>query len=127
MEKLVEIKSINFISKKQKSSKTSIVYFNYKIPNEFVGHESAKKVYKEFEKFEEADVDEGIEFKGVLFNKRVNLNSDLIEAFICSLNKNIVKERVYACIENEVHPFHIKSFPTVRFSKKISKDNCNLR
>ena len=84
-------------------------------------------MYEEFEKFEEADVDEGIEFKGVLFVKRVNLNLELIEAFICSLNKNIVKERLYACIENEVHSFHIKSFPTVRFSKKIRKDNCNLR
>ena len=125
MEKLVKIKSIYFIHKK-KSSKTSIVCLNYKIPNEFVGHESAKKIYEEFEKFEEADVDEGIELKG-LFRKDFNLNSDLIEDFTCSLNQNIVQERLYACIENEVHPFHIKSFPTVRFSKKISKSNCNLR
>ena len=83
-----------------------------------------KKLYEEFENFEVEDVAEGIVIQ-VFLKKRVDRNSDLIEALGRALKENIIKERLYAFIEKKVHPLQIKSFPTVRFSKKINEDKCN--
>ena len=104
---------------------TSIVYFNYEKPEEFVGLESIKRLYEEVENLEEEDINKGIEVKQVFLNKTFDQNSNLIETLGCALKENIIKERFYAFNENKVHPLHIKSFPTVRFSKKINEDECN--
>ena len=122
---LMDIKSVHFFPKKRPSVKTSIVCFNYEKPDEFIGQKSMKKLYEELKNFEEEDLAEGIVIKGGFLKKTVDRNSDLIEALGCALKENIIKERLYAFIEEKVHPLHIKSFPTVRFSKKLNEDECN--
>ena len=121
---LIDIKSVHIVPKKRPNLKTSIVCFNYEKPKDIIGQESMKKLYEEFKNFEVEDVAEEIEIK-VFLKKRVDQNLDLIEALGRALKENIIKERLYAFREKKVHPLHIKSFPTVRFSKKINEVKCN--
>ena len=117
---LIELNTIQFVS--LNGVKTSIVYFNYEKPKEFVGQECMKKVSDEIKNFE----DNGRTLKEHVRRTVVDRNSDLIEAFGCALGKNIMQKRQKAYIENKVDPLHIKNFPTVRFTKKMNEGNCNI-
>ena len=117
---VIKLKSLYITPKNKLAFKSSDVYFYYENPNEFVGWERMKKTSKKINKFK------GVELKGVFQNEKVDRNSELIEAFGRALDENIIEGRLDAYLENKVDPLHIKNFPTVRFSKKMNMDNCNI-
>ena len=117
---LIELKLVYFTTMNQPDLKAGFVYFNYKNPKEFVGRESMKRAKNKINEFK------GMQLKVVFQKKRVDRNSDSIEAFGRALDKNFIERRLDAYLENKVDPLHIKNFPTVRFSKKMKGDNCNI-
>ena len=58
--------------------------------------------------------------------KSIDKDSGLVEDFICAVKTNNIEERCYAFAKNKVCPAHVKSFPAVRFSKKINGGKCGI-
>ena len=123
---LVKVKSVYFYPESKPDLKTSIVCFNYNKPKNLFDRDIMERITKEFDAFKDELKNKEFLLRGVCQPKSIDKNSGLVEDFIYAVKTNNIQERVLAYLENKVDPSHIKSFPAVRFSKKLSEDECAI-